>query len=149
MYRIGQAAKQTGISPETLRYYDAEELVRPSSRSNAGYRLYTEQDLQQLHFINSAKQMGFSLNDIKKLLALELDKNNKSCEDVKSFTEIKLNELGDRISRMQTMYIALKSIHDSCCGGQEAASHCTILQALASAKSQNEPEPQTLVGAAK
>jgi MerR family transcriptional regulator, Zn(II)-responsive regulator of zntA len=149
MYRIGQVAKQTGISSETLRYYDKEQLVSPSSRSAAGYRIYTENDIQQLHFINSAKQMGFSLNDIKKLLALELDKNNKSCEDVKSFTETKLSDLADRIAAMQTMYIALKSIHDTCCGGQEAASHCTILQALASAENQNLPETQPSVGARK
>lgn len=65
---IGQLAKQIGVRPSTLRYYEEEGLLQPTSRSEAGYRLYDDQAEQTLHFIQRAQRLGFSLADIRTLL---------------------------------------------------------------------------------
>ena len=65
---IGQLAKRAGIRPSTLRYYEEQDLLKPSTRSAAGYRLYNAEDEQILHFIQRAQRLGFSLADIRILL---------------------------------------------------------------------------------
>jgi len=132
MYRVGQVAKQYGISADTLRYYDQLDLVSPSQRSGAGYRLYSDSDLKVLDFVLHAKGVGFTLEDTRELLSLSLNKQSASCHDVKSFTAIKLTELAAKIAELQKMQLALQKLHDACCGGEETAEHCTILQALES-----------------
>lgn len=65
---IGQLAKQVGVRTSTLRYYEEQRLLQPTSRTEAGYRLYDEQAEQTLHFIQRAQRLGFSLDDIRTLL---------------------------------------------------------------------------------
>jgi DNA-binding transcriptional MerR regulator len=69
MLTIGQLAKRVGLRPSTLRYYEQEGLVLPEGRSEAGYRLYQTQAEQRLRFIQRAQRLGFSLADIRALLA--------------------------------------------------------------------------------
>ena len=69
MLTIGQLAKRVGLRPSALRYYEQEGLVQPDGRSEAGYRLYRPQTEQRLRFIQRAQRLGFSLADIRTLLA--------------------------------------------------------------------------------
>lgn len=104
--------------------------MRPSARSEAGYRLYSAQDLQRIRFILSAKEVGFTLKEIEELLALEVTRDEKSCQDVKSLVDEKLATVTQRIHELQRIKKSLQSLSDSCCGGDEPATHCTILEAL-------------------
>lgn len=128
--RIGKLAKVLDVSTDTLRYYEKNGLLTEASRSESGYRLYGELDIARLRFILRAKAVGFSLSEIKSLLALQLEKDKKSCEDVKQFTEQKMRVLDQKIVELQRFHSALEKLHTSCCGGTEAATHCSILQAL-------------------
>ncbi|NVJ51896.1 MAG: Zn(2+)-responsive transcriptional regulator [Gammaproteobacteria bacterium] len=130
MFRIKQAATLTGFSIDTLRFYDKQGLAVPSHRSPNGYRLYNEDDIARLRFIKRAKALGFSLESVRELLDIRLQKDQKSCDDVKALTAEKLIEIDQRMADLNQMRQAVKRLHDNCCGGSESAVQCTILQAL-------------------
>lgn len=71
MYKIGQLAKEAGISIRTLRYYDEMGILTPSFVSDAGYRYYNEDDIMKLHHITTLKQLGFTLGQIRNVLEAE------------------------------------------------------------------------------
>jgi MerR family Zn(II)-responsive transcriptional regulator of zntA len=128
--RIGQLAKQTSLPVETLRFWEKQKLLSPQVNQQNGYRNYSPQDIQQVIFIQSAKAVGFSLNEIRDLLALRVDAENYSCHDVKSIAVKKLEAIEVKIAELENMRYALKTITDICCGGEEPASECTILNSL-------------------
>lgn len=128
--RIGQLSARTGINNETLRFYEARGLMSEPRRSEAGYRLYTEADVRKAEFIVRAKKMGFGLKDISELLSLRVEKESSTCGEVKDLAEAKLLEIKQKIEELQRMKGALEQITEACCGGQESAIHCTILNAL-------------------
>lgn len=129
--RIGELAKQTGVSVETLRFYEKQGLLNSPARSASGYRLYDEHTTKRVAFILRAKAVGFSLKDIADLLALEINREQETCESVKSFAQAKLTEIDHKLSELMKMRAALNQITEACCGGEKSASHCTILTALA------------------
>ena len=83
MYKIGALSKVLSVSTDTLRYYEKNGLLTPSGRSESGYRLYNDNDLRCMQFIVRAKSIGFSLNEIKELLSINLEKQDHSCGEVK------------------------------------------------------------------
>ncbi len=130
LVKIGELAKRTQISVETLRYYEKEKLLQPQLRTEAGYRLYSLDDEHRLNFVLHAKKVGFSLAEIKELLALRLNKDEHTCEEVKNYTGQKIAEVETKISDLQTMHDALSSLYKACCGGPEKATNCAILSSL-------------------
>ena len=128
--KIGELAKLSDTSVETLRFYQSKSLLKPAERSISGYRLYSQQDVQKLYFILHAKKVGFSLAEIKQLLTLRTDKDQHTCEEVKNYTGIKIKEIEDKIHDLQKMSLALSGLHEACCGGKESAEQCTILSTL-------------------
>lgn len=79
-YTIGELARRTGLRPSTLRYYEAQGLLAPMERTEAGYRLYAPQAEQVLHFIQRAQRLGFSLADIRALRQAESQGNLDDAE---------------------------------------------------------------------
>jgi len=132
MYRIGELAKLCGINNDTLRFYEKNALLTPSSRSESGYRLYTEKDKETLHFILRAKGVGFTLAEIQELLSIEVNKADKACADVKILVDTKLHNVDKKLAELIRFQTSLKRLSDACCGGEESAEHCTILEALES-----------------
>ena len=128
--RIGQLAKHTHLPIDTLRFWEKKSLLSPNVNALNGYRDYSEGDIQQVHFIQSAKAVGFSLSEIRDLLTLRVDAANYSCQDVKGIALKKLHAIEHKISELENMRKALKSITDICCGGKEPATACTILNSL-------------------
>jgi len=128
--RIGQLSARTGINNETLRFYEARGLMSEPRRSDAGYRLYTEEDVRKAEFIVRAKKMGFALKDISELLSLRVERESSTCGEVKDLAEAKLVDIEQKIDELQCMKSALEQITEACCGGDESAVHCTILNAL-------------------
>ena len=128
--KIGQIAKASGVRIDTLRYYEKEGLIRPSFRTDAGYREYDQSAVQQMQFILKAKALGFSLQEIRELLSLRIDRDHHPCSEVKELAEAKLTSIEEKIAELQRMHRALKRISDQCCGGAEPATHCSILDSL-------------------
>ena len=130
MIRIGELAHQSQVSRDTLRFYEKHGLITPSTRTDAGYRLYAESDIKRIGFIVSAKKVGFTLNEIQQLLQLEVTKDIKSCQDVKEFVDHKIQLVNQQLIETRRIKKSLETLSEACCGGDEPATQCTILDTL-------------------
>ena len=79
IFQIKQASEQTGVHLETIRYYEKQGLIKPTFQAN-GYRVFDENQLEQLRFIKTCRNIGFSLKDIQVLLTFQTTPNHQ-CED--------------------------------------------------------------------
>ena len=125
---ISQAAKATGLTPRMIRHYESIGLLTGTARTAAGYRLFNEQDLHTLRFIQRARNLGFSIEQISQLLALWQDRERSSAV-VKRLAREHLKELEDKIAGLQAMHDSLSELA-SCCLGDERPD-CPILDRLA------------------
>ena len=125
---VGEAAKASGVSAKMIRHYEQIGLIGHSPRTEAGYRQYQERDLHTLKFIRSARDLGFSLEQIRQLLSLWYDGERSSAE-VKQLAESHLSDLDERIQALITMRDALVRLSESCCGDDRP--DCPILEGLA------------------
>jgi len=128
--KIGLLARTVGIDIPTLRYYESQGLLSEPARLQNGYRDYPDDVIKSLKFIKKAKLVGFTLKEIKELLAIQVTRDKHTCQEVKNFTQIKLDEISNKINELLQIKSALEKIHVSCCGGDETAAHCSILSAL-------------------
>ena len=127
---IGQMARSAGASVETIRFYEREGLLEHPARSASGYRKYAPEAVARLRMIRQAKELGFSLNEIKELLALRVAPG-KSCSDVRARTERKIADIDQRIAALKRMKAALARLA-AACAGRGPTSECPILEALES-----------------
>ena len=127
---IGQMARSAGASVETIRFYEREGLLEHPARSASGYRNYPPEAVARLRMIRQAKELGFSLNEIKELLALRVAPG-KSCSDVRARTERKIADIDQRIAALKRMKAALARLA-AACSGRGPTSECPILEALES-----------------
>lgn len=125
---IGQLAKQTDMSLETIRFYEREGLIESPPRRPSGYRAYPPETVQRIRFIRTAKELGFSLKEIGELLALRVDPV-ESCTHVKTIAEDKITDIEQRIRRLQRMRKTLRKLVTAC-DAREATSDCPILDSL-------------------
>ena len=128
--KIGELAALTDTNNETLRFYESRGLLEAQRRTESGYRLYTNTQVERVRFILRARRMGFSLKDIEELLSLEADREQSTCGEVKELAEAKLAEIDEKVAELNRMRGALEQITDACCGGEVPAVYCTILNAL-------------------
>ena len=125
---IGQAASETGVSAKMIRYYESISLLKPSARSDAGYRQYGEREVHVLRFIRRARDLGFSIKDISGLLSLWHDRQRPS-RQVKALAQAHMQQLQRKIDELQSMRQTLEKLVQ-CCQGDERPD-CPILQDLA------------------
>ena len=126
---IGAAAKASGLSAKMIRYYESIGLLHPASRSDNGYRHYSAQELHQLAFIKRARDLGFTLEEVGKLLALWQDRQRASAE-VKALALSHIAELNRKIGELSSLRDTLSELASSCHGDQRPA--CPIRKELAS-----------------
>lgn len=125
---IGQAAKASGVSAKMIRHYEAIGLTGAARRTDAGYRVYNQQDVQVLQFIHRGRALGFSLEQIGALLALWQDKHRASA-DVRALAKRHIEQLNRKIAEMEAMRRTLEKLAKSCHGDHRSA--CPILDDLA------------------
>lgn len=124
---IGKVAKATGFSVETIRYYEKEGLIPQPERSPSGYRLYQQASVDRLGFIGRAKELGFTLTEIRNLLHLADGSGDQS--DVKELTAHKLKIIDARISDLQRIRSVLGDLEKQC-AGDGCIQDCPIIEAL-------------------
>ena len=125
---IGKVASGAGLSIDTVRYYEREGLLDKPTRTASGYRHYRPDAVARLRFIRQAKDLGFSLSEIKELLALRVAPG-KSCADVRARAEAKIADVEQRIAQLNRMKRALTKLATAC-SGRGPTSTCPILEAL-------------------
>ncbi|MCH7688451.1 MAG: heavy metal-responsive transcriptional regulator, partial [Planctomycetes bacterium] len=106
---IGQLAGRAEVGVETVRFYERKGLLAEPERRPSGYRQYDEGVVDRLRFIRRAKELGFTLNEIKDLLSLRLDPTT-TCADVKSRAEAKIDDIQGKIRTLQRMKKALVKV---------------------------------------
>lgn len=126
---IGEAAKISGVNAKLIRHYESIGIIPKASRSDAGYRTYSETDVHILSFVRRARTLGFSMKEIKKLVGLWRNKSRASSE-VKAMAVKHVVEMEQKISELQEMVKTLKHLARNCHGDQRP--DCPILNDLAS-----------------
>lgn len=127
-YTIGQLARLSGFGVETIRYYERERLVGEPPRRASGYREYPEDTLARLRFIRHAKELGFSLKDIKDLLELRVAPG-ATCASVRKRAEAKIADVRAKQEKLRQIEKALVKLA-AACKGRGPTSNCPILDAL-------------------
>lgn len=125
-YRIGDVTRLTGFSADTLRYYEKINLLRAVGRSASGIRAYDERDLSRLRFIQRAKAMNFSLDEIAQLLEMREDPQHAR-DDVRELTHRKLEEVESHMEELNTLRKELTLLINLCRGAEAG---CPIIEDL-------------------
>lgn len=126
---IGKVAQRSRVSADSLRYYEREGLVRPASKSEAGYRLYSEEAIRRIGFIKHAQACGFSLAEIRELLELRAT-DKACCGDMYRVAVQKKLQLEHKVEALTAMVAALARLIESCSRDRKSLDECPILGAL-------------------
>ncbi|HQS58808.1 MAG: heavy metal-responsive transcriptional regulator [Gallionellales bacterium 35-53-114] len=129
MHTIGKLAQFAEVTTDTVRYYEKEGLLLSVKKTDAGYRLYDEDSVRRLRFIRQAQKSGFSLTEIRELLALK-NSDAACCSDVRSVAIEKKLQLEHKIRALQVMSRALTELVTICDDESKPLDECPILAAL-------------------
>jgi len=127
--RIGELARSVGVNVETIRYYQRIGLLDVPEKPYASRRSYNDLDLQRLRFIRRAQQLGFSLEDIRELLAL----SSADCERVEKLAAEKLNQVNTKLRQLRRIQSVLAKTIEQC-AGRKGNQPCPIIETLAETK---------------
>lgn len=128
---IGEAARASGVSAKMIRYYESIGLIPPALRSGNGYRVYSDADVHTLGFVRRARRLGFSVQQIERLVALWRDHDRSSAE-VKRIALGHVEELQRKIAELEAMARTLRHLADHCHGDHRP--DCPIIDDLAGQK---------------
>ena len=125
---IGRAAFASGVSAKMIRHYESIGLIAPAARTESGYRVYSLTDIHTLRFVRRARDLGFSIEQIRDLLALWRDQNRASA-DVKRIALAHVAELEAKMLELRAMADTLIHLAENCHG--DARPDCPIIHELA------------------
>lgn len=140
---IGQAAKASGVSAKMIRHYEGIGLIQAADRAMSGYRVYGTREVETLRFIRRARDLNFSTEQIKELLALWQDRSRASA-DVKKFSLEHVAILEVRMRDLQEMVGALKHLASHCHGDDRP--DCPIISDLSSGQAPARPKQNRRAG---
>jgi len=135
MLNIGQLAGQTGVTVETVRFYEKQGLIAAPTRSAGGYRQYPPETVQRLRFIQNAKDVGFTLRDIGELLAMR-EEPGTTCQDIQARASDKLVEVEQKLRELTRIRNALSRLVTKC-RAQAVQGECPILTEFDNEESNN------------
>lgn len=133
---IGDVARQTATKVTTIRYYEDIGLLPRAVRTASGRRTYGASDVRRLSFIRRGRGLGFSVGEVRSLLALS-DEPDRDCAEAAAIARQHLQDIEARITRLKTLRDALEEVADSCGGGR--ARDCKVIEAIIGA----EPDTET------
>lgn len=125
---IGEASKASGVSAKMIRYYEQIKLITPAHRTESSYRTYADNDVHTLRFIRRARDLGFSVEQMKTLLALWQDRSRASA-DVKALAMEHIAELERKAAAIAAMTSTLKNLANHCHGDDRP--DCPIIEGFA------------------
>ncbi len=125
---IGGLAKRTGVSVQTLRYYERRALLKSPKRTPSGYRQYPEDEVQRVEFIRRAQGLGFTLEEIGELLSLRVLRGGR-CRGVEQAVHRTQQRVHERLEQLTRLNRTLTRLIQACKEGR-ATDHCPILEAL-------------------
>lgn len=129
---IGELAERTGTSPETIRYYERVGVLPVPARAGGGrYRRYGTGDVERLLFVRRARDLGFSLDEVRELLGLA-DQPDRSCAEVDQLARAHLASVNEKLAQLAALRDELERVIGACRGGLPIA-ECRILGALSGA----------------
>jgi Cu(I)-responsive transcriptional regulator len=128
---IGHLARKTGTKVETIRFYEKSGLLPVPGRTEGNYRAYDPSHLKRLSFIRRARDLGFSLDQVRELLTLT-DDRNQSCAAVDAIANEHRSEVERKIRDLQALKAELDSIIDQC--GRGTVAECRIIDSLSPAQ---------------
>ena len=128
---ISQAAKQSGLSAKTIRYYEEIGLIAPAARGDNGYRQYNHKAVEELRFLARAREVGFDLEESRQLLELQRDSSRQS-RHARQLVLEKSRQLQTRIEQLLAMQQVLQAMARRCRGDE--GPECAILENLAGAE---------------
>ena len=123
-----KVAREGGVNVETIRYYEKHGLLPKPPRTPSGYRMFSGDAVRRLRFIRRAQELGFTLKEIKELLAIRV-KSGSSCADIRRKAEAKIGDVDLKIQHLLEIREALRQI-TATCSGKGPVTKCTILEAL-------------------
>lgn len=132
---ISQAARESGLSAKTIRYYEQIGLVEAPSRAANGYRDYNRHSVAELRFVHRARDVGFSVDECRQLLDIQRNPRRRSAH-VKSMVLEKCAQIEERIARLRGMHETLWSLAAECSGDE--GPECAILDELGAEQSRLE-----------
>lgn len=112
MYSIGALSQQTGVSKETIRYYERIALLPPPQRATNGYRQYDESDVDRLQFIRQSRTLDFSIEDIREILAFR-ERQEPPCQYVLEVMQKRIGEIEARIQDLKRLQAELKTLREA------------------------------------
>ena len=126
--KIGEVAERGGVNLQTIRYYEREKLLPEPPRLASGYRVYPDHTVKRVRFIKRAQEIGFTLAEIRELLAIRIDADRDSSE-IRALAQAKINDIEEKIRTLQQMKQALERMTQRCpgCG---PANECPILESI-------------------
>ena len=126
--KIGELAKNTGVSVQTIRYYEKQGILPKAPRTESGYRTYDKEVIDIILFIKHAQDLGFTLAKIKRLLKIKSSKN-LSGSSVKEFLEQEIDEINKKLTALNIMKRSLSQLNQSCSGDMPVC-ECPILKSI-------------------
>jgi MerR family mercuric resistance operon transcriptional regulator len=125
---ISQVAKRGGVNIQTVRYYERQGLLAPTSRTEAAYRIFSAESVRRIRFIKRAQELGFSLKEIKELLSLRIDAHTTQA-DIRKRTRAKIADVEQKILHLQAIHASLLRMAENC-SGCGSLKDCPILESL-------------------
>lgn len=126
---IGKLATYANVGIETIRYYEREGYLPEPERLASGYRVYSDDTAKRLLFIKEGQALGFSLSELKELLALT-DDPDADCSQVNKKAQSKLHEIKEKIDRLKLMATSLERLATYCPADDRPLSECSIINHL-------------------
>ena len=125
---IGEAAKASGVSAKMIRHYEGVGLFPEAARTDSGYRQYSCKEVSTLRFIRQSRDLGFSIEQIRELLALWQNRKRPS-RQVKALAQAHIEELDEKLKELLAMKATLEHLAHSCHGDDRP--DCPIIESLA------------------
>jgi MerR family transcriptional regulator, Zn(II)-responsive regulator of zntA len=113
VFQVGEVSRRLDLNPQTLYFYERVGLIPPPQRTEAGYRLFSPQDMERLTFIVRAKSLGLSLDEIRDILALK-DGRSLTCKVVYERLNQKVQDIEEKIRQLQSLQNELAPLLEQC-----------------------------------